>query len=142
MQTSKFSHRFSLTKFSLTNFPCQVLFAHVYGKDLAIFVQKLVMPAFQQRKLFVCTVVKKNWTGNYAVRHCTLIFKEFKRQLAFLKAKIRHFWGTVCPRESVLDNQNNVKNDFSYTLCIMPRLRSAPGNESHQNKAGVLRFAF
>ena len=23
-----------------------------------------------------------------------------------------------------------------YTLCMMPRSRSGPGNESHQNKAG------
>ncbi len=25
-----------------------------------------------------------------------------------------------------------------YTLCIMPRSRSGPGNKSHQNKAGGL----
>ncbi len=31
---------------------------------------------------------------------------------------------------------------FIYTLCIMPRSRTGPGNESHQNKAGWLRFAF
>ena len=29
-----------------------------------------------------------------------------------------------------------------YTLCIMPRPRTGPGNESHKNKAGRLGFAF
>ncbi len=32
--------------------------------------------------------------------------------------------------------------DYTCTLCIMPRSRSGPGKESHQNKVGRLRFAF
>jgi hypothetical protein len=47
--------RISASKFFLTRFPQQVLFARVYGKRLTFFlprslVQKLVMPVFGQGK--------------------------------------------------------------------------------------------
>ncbi len=45
----------------------------------------------------------------------------------------------------ILTNLIKKPNDvsgFLCTLCIMPRSRTGPGNESHQNKAARLGFAF
>jgi hypothetical protein len=72
-----------LDKFSLTSFPWQVFLDKFYllvcmAKNWQVFLAKepcfakLVMPAFQQGKLLVCTAVKENLTrkcavGNYAL---------------------------------------------------------------------------